>query len=149
MDTALQRKPFFRPPSQFEEWRISQFVQGFVFSALVCILRNLTVYYPNLVQSDNSVSTGPFVDSIISAVVSLVFVGVSHARCKYTMHSHTKLHVFGLYLCSVLGWAIPTLLFSFGLPEKLFEATMYHLLTYNLVWLFCGGLYTLIFVEAK
>ena len=68
---------------------------------------------------------------------------------KYMMASYTKLHVFGLFMCTVLGLAIPTLLFSFAVPGKLFTTTMYDYLTNKLIQILCGGLYTWIFVEAK
>ena len=149
MDTALQRKPFFRPPSQFEEWCINNFSLGFFMSSLICIARNLTVYYPNLANSSISLPSSPLVDSLIYFTAAILFLGSAHMRCKYMMTSHTKLHVFGLFMCTVLGWAIPTLLFSFALPEKLFATTIYECLKENLIQIFCGGLYTWIFVEAK
>ena len=149
MDTALQRKPFFRPPNQFEEWCINNFSLGFFISSLMCIARNLTIYYPNLVHSPSSYPSGPLVDSLIYFTVAILFLGSAHMRCKYMMVSHTKLHVFGLFMCTVLGWAIPMLLFSVALPEKLFTSTMYYCLTQNFIQILCGGLYTWIFVEAK
>ena len=80
MGTVLQRKLYFRHSDQFKEWCVNDFSLGFFLSSLFSIPINLTVYYPNLVNSLPSPPLCPLVSSIIYTAVAILFVAHAHMR---------------------------------------------------------------------
>ena len=148
MDSVLQRRPFFRPPSQFEEMFIQDFTLALCFSAFVDAVINLTSYFPilhpvQLLQLPES----PVVDVILNILLMGALANHAHRLCKYMLVSHTKLQVFTLYVCTLIGFIVPDLIFNFAIPQDLYLTTLTKYTTSFCTKIFYGCLYCITFVN--
>lgn len=147
MDTVLQRKPFLRPPSQYEKMCLRNLVIGLLSSSLLVAFSPIDVLVPNSNPYDFGVIDLIFIP--LACMILIPFVICMHIVVKDSLISFNKLHVFGLCACSLIGYLIPKLFHLTTVDDSQFLSLLFICCKNGFIDFLIVGLYTLMFVEAK
>ena len=147
MDTVLQRKPFLRPPSQYEKMCLSNLAKALLISSSSELFSPVSKYVP----SSNPYHFG-VTDLIFIAISCMIWIPCAifvHMDVKCSLISFNKLHVFGLYACAMIGTLIPELFLLSTVSDSQFLPLLFIFCKISFIQFLIGSLYTWVYVKDK